>query len=70
MSNAYDADATRVDIIVDDNLENVVVLCESIGMTSDEFRDAYASIARFRGSSARSVTGLTQEGLFARAMGI
>ncbi len=46
VSNAYDADATRVDIRVDNEANAIAIRDDGEGMTLGEFRDVFASIAR------------------------
>jgi hypothetical protein len=62
VSNAYDADATRVDITIDDECSLITVRDNGVGLSYDEFRDSFASIARTGKAGARSVTGRTRLG--------
>ncbi len=50
ISNAWDALATRVRITVDEESESILILDDGNGLTSADFENVYASIAR-RGSS-------------------
>jgi DNA mismatch repair ATPase MutL len=46
VSNAFDADATRVDIQVDEEVNGITIRDNGEGMTLADFGDAFASIAR------------------------
>lgn len=46
VSNAFDADATRVDIQVDEDVSGITIRDNGEGMTLTDFGDAFASIAR------------------------
>jgi len=61
VSNAYDADATRVDLSLDDECSSLTIRDNGIGMTYDEFRDYFASIGR-RGAAAETRAGRTALG--------
>jgi hypothetical protein len=62
VSNCYDADATRVDISIDDECTTLRVRDNGIGMTLLDFRDHFASIARSGRSAARTARGRTTLG--------
>jgi len=62
VSNAFDADATRVDIGVEDDCSKIIIRDDGIGMTLADFRDYYASIARTGRGAARTPTGRTKRG--------
>jgi hypothetical protein len=62
ISNAYDADATEVDVTVDEDCNTIVVHDNGVGMTLKEFGDFFASIARSGKSGARTVFGRTNLG--------
>src|SRR5437899_10827586 len=57
VSNSYDADATRVDISIDDECTIIRVRDNGIGMTLQDFKDYFASIARSGKSAARTPLG-------------
>src|SRR5579863_10192785 len=54
VSNSYDADATRVDIGIDDECNTIRIRDNGIGMTLQDFKDYFASIAHSGKSAARS----------------
>jgi len=62
VSNAFDADAERVDISVDDDCSSILVRDDGVGMTLGDFRDHYASIARTGKGAARTPRGRTNKG--------
>lgn len=62
VSNSYDADATRVDIGIDDECNTIRIRDNGIGMTLQDFKDFFASIARSGKSAARSSRGRTTLG--------
>jgi hypothetical protein len=62
VSNSYDADATRVDISIDDECNTIRVRDNGIGMTLSDFRDYFASIARSGKAAARTPRGRTALG--------
>jgi hypothetical protein len=59
VSNSYDADATRVDIGIDDDCNTIRIRDNGIGMTLQDFRDYFASIARSGKAAARTPRGRT-----------
>ena len=62
ISNSYDADATRVDISIDDDANAIRIRDNGIGMTLEDFRNYFASIARSGKAAARSPRGRTALG--------
>lgn len=62
ISNAYDADALRVDITIDDDSTSIVIRDDGIGMTLSDFLNYFASIARPGPSGARTARGRTRLG--------
>lgn len=62
ISNAYDADAMRVDLSVDEDAGAFAIRDDGVGMTLADFRDYFASIARTGRSAARSPRGKTKVG--------
>jgi hypothetical protein len=62
ISNSYDADATRVDISIDDDCSTIMIRDNGVGMTLSDFRDYFASIARPGKSGARTIRGRTRLG--------
>lgn len=62
VSNSYDADATRVDISIDDECSTIRVRDNGIGMTLQDFKDYFASIARSGKAAARTPHGRTALG--------
>lgn len=62
ISNAYDADATRVDVTIDDDCNLITIRDNGVGLTYEEFRDCFASIARTGKAGARSPRGRTRLG--------
>ena len=62
VSNSYDADATRVDISIDDECNTIRVRDNGIGMTLRDFQDYFASIARSGKAAARTPRGRTALG--------
>lgn len=62
VSNAYDADALRVDISIDEDCNAFAIKDDGVGMTLNEFRDYFASIARTGKSAARTPLGKTRLG--------
>ena len=62
VSNSYDADATRVDIGIDDECNTIRIRDNGIGMTLQDFKDYFASIARSGKGAARSNRGRTALG--------
>lgn len=62
VSNCYDADATRVDIGIDDECSTIRIRDNGIGMTLQDFRDHFASIARSGKAAARTPRGRTTLG--------
>src|SRR5262249_25087884 len=62
VSNAYDADAKRVDIRVDEDGNTITIRDDGVGMTLSDFRDYFASIARPGKAGSRTVRGKTQLG--------
>jgi hypothetical protein len=62
VSNSYDADATRVDISIDDECTIIRVRDNGIGMTLQDFKEFFASIARSGNAAARTPHGRTSLG--------
>jgi histidine kinase/DNA gyrase B/HSP90-like ATPase/uncharacterized protein DUF4145 len=62
ISNAYDADATRLDIRVDEDCGTIAIRDNGVGMTLADFRDFFASIGRPGKSGSRAVRGKTVSG--------
>lgn len=62
ISNAYDADATRVDVTMDDDCNVITIRDNGVGLTYGDFQGFYASIARPGKSAARSPRGRTRLG--------
>jgi hypothetical protein len=62
ISNAYDADALRVDITIDDDSTSIVLRDDALGMTLSDFLNYFASIARPGPSGARTARGRTRLG--------
>jgi hypothetical protein len=60
ISNSYDADATKVTLEFDEEFTSLTVHDNGVGMTSDEFKDVFMSIAR--GKSNSSVSGTKTAG--------
>ena len=62
ISNAYDADATIVDIVIDEDNDQIVIRDDGVGMTSDEFLRYFASIGRSGKAGGKTIGGKTQTG--------
>jgi hypothetical protein len=62
VSNAYDADALRVDIKIDDDCNGITIRDNGNGMTLDDFGTAFASIARSGGVQKGVKRGRTRMG--------
>jgi hypothetical protein len=62
ISNAYDADASRIDIRVDEDCGTIVIRDDGVGMTLADFRDFFASIGRPGKAGARAIRGKTALG--------
>lgn len=62
ISNSYDADATEVNINMDDECSSIVIRDNGVGMTLGEYQTVFASIARSGNSGARTAYGRTKLG--------
>lgn len=62
VSNAYDADATRLEITIDEDCSLVQIRDNGVGMQAKDFVNYYASLARSGASGATSVSGRTRRG--------
>ncbi len=62
ISNAHDADATMVNINIDDECGSVVIRDNGVGMSLDEYQKYFASIARSGKSASRTTWGRTKLG--------
>lgn len=59
ISNSYDADATEVNMNMDDECSTIVIRDNGIGMSLSEYQNYFASIARSGKSGAKTSTGRT-----------
>jgi len=62
ISNAFDADATRVDIQIDEDCRGITIRDNGEGMTMQDFGEAFASIARTGGGRRGVKRGRTKSG--------